>query len=519
MPSSSLRDALYVRETGYNTAVTTYVTRIDVGSARVQGALPEGSMSADSSKLYHVEAIDGATRTRIDEIDTETGDTQRSFTIDGDWVLAQSNDGPIGTSADGRWLVLARSAVKIDNEWMSGLAIVDLRSGALRASNEYRGATTLAVLGIASAGDAVAVAQYGAGESRLRIWDAASRDLLPGADAPIDGFMSATVRSKDGARLYFLESGGGSARPSIRTVDLGSRRISQTDLPGVQSSSDFEKSMLWSLALSPDGATLYAVDPALGWIDEIDATTPTMNLKRSARIPVASEDDPPAALRALFPIAEAKRYVRGGARLSPDGRTLYAAGTTGLVVIDATSLRERTMWARDLSFDSLGLAPDGTRLYAVDDSSRNIVVLSALDGSLLATMHQELAPMDVVRVEAARDVLLAPAPPAPCNVFLTPPDPHVPAEIQHLKTSATVVAVESACTVRARISGGQGTLERFSGRDVVLRATDATTFASASKGDLNAIGGMRLEPGETFTLSFDSRAFPDGSYPVNYMDR
>jgi hypothetical protein len=34
-----------------------------------------------------------------------------------------------------------------------------------------------------------------------------------------------------------------------------------------------------------------------------------------------------------------------------------------------------------------------------------------------------------------------------------------------------------------------------------------------------AIGRFALKPQDTFTLSFDSRAFPDGSYPLNSMNR
>jgi hypothetical protein len=96
---------------------------------------------------------------------------------------------------------------------------------------------------------------------------------------------------------------------------------------------------------------------------------------------------------------------------------------------------------------------------------------------------------------------------------------NVDAEIQHLKTSASVVQVTSACTVRVLIAGGGGTLATFTNKEIVLRATSRTTFGTASQGDLEAIGRFGLKPGETFTLSFDSRPFSDGSYPINFMNR
>ena len=107
---------------------------------------------------------------------------------------------------------------------------------------------------------------------------------------------------------------------------------------------------------------------------------------------------------------------------------------------------------------------------------------------------------------------------APCQSF-TPPDMNVDAGIQHLKTSASVVQVTSACTVHVLIAGGGGTLATFTNKEIVLRATSRTTFGTASQGDLKAIGHFGLKPGETFTLSFDSRPFSDGSYPMNFMNR
>ena len=93
------------------------------------------------------------------------------------------------------------------------------------------------------------------------------------------------------------------------------------------------------------------------------------------------------------------------------------------------------------------------------------------------------------------------------------------AEVSHNKTAATVVEVTSPCTVRVRISGGNGgNLARFNDKVIVLRVTAATTFRTAPQGDLAAIGRFGLKAGDVFTLSFDSRPFPDGSFPLNGMN-
>jgi len=221
----------------------------------------------------------------------------------------------------------------------------------------------------------------------------------------------------------------------------------------------------------------------------------------------------------FFPVAEAKRYLRGGALLSPDGRTLYAAGTKGIAVIDTGTLAVTSLWASALQFSTFALTLDGARLYGIDDLTGKIHGFRTSDGAQLGAFRPDLYASTIVRIDpAGTSPSLAPAPPAPCGAY-APPDPTVPAEIQHLKTSATVIEVTSPCTVRVRIFGGIGTLSAFTDRTIVLRATSATTFTSATQGDLGAIMAFRLKPNDTFTLSFDSRAFPDGSYPLNFMNR
>jgi len=105
-----------------------------------------------------------------------------------------------------------------------------------------------------------------------------------------------------------------------------------------------------------------------------------------------------------------------------------------------------------------------------------------------------------------------------CGQYVAP-DPHVDALIQHLKTSATLVEVTSPCTVRVRIAGGNGgSVAPFNDKIIVLRVTERTTFRTAPPGDLVAIGRFGLRAGDVSTLSFDSRAFPDGSFPLNFMN-
>lgn len=516
-------DAIYVRQAGNGNAAL--ISVIDARSGAVLRALPDGVVSADRSTLYLTEYLNGASQTRVRAIDLATGREPRAFTIDGAFRGLSSIDGPAGLTPDGRWLALARDTVKVDDLWVSGFAVVNTASGAVAGRVELKSTSTFGFVGVAPDGASLFVQQMGEGATRLRVWDFATSGFLPDAaigtqwDGRQQGFATAPVATADGKRLVWLDAGTGSA-PAVRLLDLVTKRVMTVGLPDAQRSADFEKFLLWSLALSRDGSTAYAVNPALGVVDEIDVSAGL--LRRAHPITVTrAQDDVFSALGRLFlPIAEAKRYIRGGAVLSPDGRTLYAAGTTGIAVIDTATLESRATWATDSSFDSFALSPDGARLYGINDQFGKIRIVRTTDGLVLGEIKPASYPGEVVRVDLVADPNAASsvAALAACGAYAAP-DPSVAAEIQHLKTSATVLEVPSPCTVRVQIAGGSGTLAPFVGKIITLRATSQTTFTTADQGDLTAIGRFGLKAQDVFTLSFDSRAFPDGSYHLNFMNR
>jgi len=106
-----------------------------------------------------------------------------------------------------------------------------------------------------------------------------------------------------------------------------------------------------------------------------------------------------------------------------------------------------------------------------------------------------------------------------CDPGYAAPDLSVGAEIGHLKTAARVVEVTSACTVRVVIAGGAGMLANFTNKTITLRATSRTTYADGKAAGATRLGALGLKPGDEFTLSFDSRRYPDDSYPLNFINR
>ena len=515
-------EAIYVRQAG--NGQTSLISVIDIRTGAVIRAVPDGVVSADRSTVFTTDLGDGGRQTRIHVIDLASGQETRAFTIDGSYSELAPFGGGTGLSGDGRWLVLAHGQIKIDDQWVTDFAVVDTASGAVAGRVQLKSAATYAFVGVAPNGASLFLNEQGETATRLRVWDFASSAFL--ADSVIGtwdgrqaGFATTPVATRDGKTLAWLDTGTSSA-PALRVLDLASKRVTTMTLPQDQRSEDIEKELLWSLVLSRDGGTLYAVDPALGAIDELDLRAGRLIRANRVNVTRMPEDALTSLLRSLFPVADAKRYLRGGALLAPDGRSLYAAGTKGIAVIDVPTLGSRATWATDTSFDSLVVSPDGGRLYGISDQLGRIHVVRTTDGAMVGDIKPGAYPGEVVRVDPGVDpnAISSVAALQACGAYAAP-DPSVPAEIQHLKTSATVIAVLSPCTVQVRISGGIGTLVPFNDKVITLRATSQTTFASANEGDLAAIGRIGLKPQDTFTLSFDSRAFPDGSYPLNFMNR
>jgi hypothetical protein len=515
-------EAIYVRQAGNGQPAL--ISLVDVRTGAVLRAVPDGIVSVDRATVFTTEFADGGRQTRIHVTDLASGQESGAFTIFGAFGTLASFGGATGLSADGRWLVLARGQIKVDDQWITDFAVVETGSGRVAGRVQLKSASTFSFVGVAPDGASLFLNEQGEAATRLRVWDFASSAFLPDSvlgtwDGRQAGFATAAVATRDGKTLAWLDAGRSSA-PAVRLVDLTSKRVTTIGLPEDQRTDDVEKALLWSLVLSRDGNTLYAVDPALGYIDQLDLRAGRLDRTNRVNVTRAPDDLMATLFRSLFPVADAKRYLRGGAILSTDGRTLYAAGTKGIAVIDVPTLGSRTTWAADTSFDSFFLSPDGGRLYAISDQLARIRVVRTTDGLTVADIRPAAYPGEVVRVDAAADpnVISSAAALQACGAYAAP-DPSVPAEIQHLKTSATVVAVLSPCTVQVRIAGGTGTLAPFTGRIITLRATSQTTFASADQGDLAAIGRFGLKAGDEFTLSFDSRAFPDGSYHLNFMNR
>ena len=289
--------------------------------------LPAGVQAADGRSHY---ALAGGTLRRFDPF---TGTLDRAYAVRGDWSLA-------GVSANGAWVALQRSDGR-------RIRIVDTRTG--RTAHDLRFHSRFTVETISSAGDFLFLQQnFVDGSYAVRGYDLAGKQMLPGSLGTkgeilqMQGLASQVVASRDGRWLLTLYVNTQTNTAFVHALNLIERLAVCINLPPCTNCSR-EKLQDWALALSPEGRTLFAANPALGRVATI--YLPVQRLIAEARF----EAEPGGETRTA---------------ISADGSRFVFTNGTFLWSFDAN-----TGWARQLpagarAIVDLGFRADGTQLLA-----------------------------------------------------------------------------------------------------------------------------------------------------------
>jgi hypothetical protein len=220
------------------------------------------------------------------------------------------------------------------------------------------------------------------GVYQVRAVDVASGRLQDGViadkrdlDTQMAGYPLAQVRRADGIVLTLYR---GREHPFIHALNTAEGWAVCIDLPATHAHVDAAAAD-WGLAPSPDGQSVYAVNAALGLVEQVDPTQQTV--VRSATVkPLAGSG---------IVLAKFGHQVGGpvGRRVvvAPDGRTIYAAGAGGILAIDAGTLTSTGRFIPGRAVSALGLTPDGGILFALL-ADGHILKLDAATGSLLASV-------------------------------------------------------------------------------------------------------------------------------------
>jgi hypothetical protein len=290
------------------------VALIDTRSRAAHDRLPLGTPSADWKHYYTVSSGN------LLDIDPETGATLSRVTLPGDYQLpAATNSGiPGGLSPNGAWLVLQR----FDGS-ASHLLVVDTAQASAPRRIDLPGRFQFDAIN--NTGERVYLIQYiGGGDYHVRFYEMSAGALNPnfvvdkneGGDA-MSGLKLSGVASNDGSWLFSVYARA-HAGAFIHALNLDGPFALCLDLPGTGYADGSNASLDWSLAMSPDGTRLYAVNAAMGVVTEIVTSTPAVG--RTVHFAAPSLVGP------------------GGAVVSADNKTLAIAGSTGVVWLDTGTL-------------------------------------------------------------------------------------------------------------------------------------------------------------------------------------
>lgn len=224
---------------------------------------------------------------------------------------------------------------------------------------------------------------------KVRVYDLATGVLQPGVVVDktaiaqtMSGIQQSSVMSPDGQWVYslYLNQAKG---PFIHALNLNGRYAFCIFLP-TTGKDDVEKQMLWSLAQTPDGRRLYAVNGALGTVADVDTAQPAV--RRTVTLPMTAASRPGIMARAenwLIPSASAKRFLTGGTALTPDGQTLFVIAERGVLAVSTSDLTVRGRFLPEMSLDSVTVSPNGAHLYAVSSENGKMLWLDPTSGAMV----------------------------------------------------------------------------------------------------------------------------------------
>jgi hypothetical protein len=354
----------------------------EADSGKLVLRLATGTPSPDWSRFYWLSQLQDSSQLNV--TDTQTGrvvaQTKMPTGLDFP-VLGQGITG--GISPNGKWLTLYRQTQQ------AGTLQSDFSVGPSDLSQPFKNvrlAGDFSFDAISNDGAALYLIQRldDQGRYQVRLYNLASSALWPGVivdkrepNEPMYGIRGDSVAAADGRYIFTVY-----ARPDgpfIHALPLGLGFAWCVDLPNDEPGA-MESQFHWSLALSHDGSTLYAVNGATGSIAQVsvnDQSSPP-NVVRSTRFAVSK----PSAL-GFVTDADAKEAPIGGAALSADGRTLFAISGTGIVAIDTTTLHVKARYLEGHSVASTRLSRDGKWLYAASPEAGKVWQLDAATGQLV----------------------------------------------------------------------------------------------------------------------------------------
>jgi hypothetical protein len=335
---------LYVQPEGERGPVSVYDTR----TGKLRFRLPKGFSSADGR--WHFNAYRWLAGTKIPAFAVSTGRVWQTFTVPGRWRIG-------GVSPQGRWLVLSNRRF---NPLRTELAILDASRGLI--SHRFRLRGNFEVETVSPDGRRLFLIEHlrenGAPRYLVRLYNVPSRRLQSeplrgGKDRVMAGYAWSGVASPNGRWLLTLYLNTLRSNAFIHALDLKKGIPRCINLPSGRGVFDLLKR--YSLTLSPDGRTLYAANPAIGVVAQIDLGT--RRVVRTSNF-----------------ASQHSRSVRRAATLSGtisgNGRTLYFSSGRALWAYDTAYGRVRGPYPAAANILGFGYGQSDRRVHALLEDGR-----------------------------------------------------------------------------------------------------------------------------------------------------
>lgn len=389
---------------------------LNAASGAVERELPDGVLSPDGTTLYTVDAPGAGTQSVLRAVATDSGAALHEQALAGAYRLpvVESDGTPGGLSPNGRWLALEAAEPGGYGAAQSDLAVLDTSFAAPPRLVHLAGSFVFDALsddgGSLFLIERTHPAQTGSLDYRVRRYDLAAGALDPtvvvekGGPEEMRGLRLTAVAAPGGDALYSLYTNGPDGA-FVHALSLSGRFAVCIDLPnppaptpaaGSEAQEDLR--LAWSLALTPDGRTLYAANSASGQVVTMDLNQYVV--RRSAMLSLApSHPSGPLAkvMHWLAPApAEAKQIMHGGAALSADGETLYLARADGVLAVATGTLQPRGHLLDGQPIAGLSRDPGGARLYALPANRDELAVLDLRIGRTLAPLPVDAQPQRIL---------------------------------------------------------------------------------------------------------------------------
>jgi WD40 repeat protein len=274
-------------------------------------------------------------------------------------------------SSDGRWLALVQQR---QNNNATTIALVDTQVGRLVKTIQLNGDFDLDAL--SPDGSSLYLLQKlsdGSGHYYVKLYNVNEGKLYDNAivdKTDINERMTgvALVRqvAADGTSAYTLYTNTSQNKAFVHILPLDGEAFPFARCVDLPTGKSADLLHFYTLTLSPDGGTLYAVNAALGVASVIHLDNNGSSNIFNDQVISTIHFNPGKANSN----SDTSRKLYNGAVLSPDGKMLYVVGMNGIWAINASDLQAQrnsvVHYLSQQSFTGIALSSDGRTLYAVD---------------------------------------------------------------------------------------------------------------------------------------------------------